>query len=217
MKRLILILTVISFQIAKAQETQDKAFFLEPLFRVYGILPFSQGDNYLAKANDSKVSAGISMSMFEYHDFRLSAGFDHIYYDVTDTDLAGNIKKSRSNAVYGIVSYEIPIAKSLTVQPYVGGGWSGINFVRPNNDDVVFLRENSRIDPQEGMHFRIGFYTDYRIDKVFSFFAGVNYVQAKYNINTAPELVTFFDHAKTVQINFGIKVGYSKKEKYLRK
>jgi len=217
MKKIATVLTILIFHFVQSQETtKDRAFFLEPLFRVYGIIPISLGDNYLAKANDSKVSAGITMSMFEYHDFRLSAGFDHIYYDVTDISLAGNVKRSRSNAVYGMVSYEIPVVKSFTVQPYIGGGWSGINFSRPNNDDVFFNPKNSKIDTQHGQHFRVGFYTDYRVDKILSFFAGVNYVHAKYNINTASDLVSFFDHAKTIQFNFGIKVGYSKKEKYLK-
>jgi len=216
MKAITLFFAILGFGVVQSQETpKEKAFFLEPLFRVYGIVPIPFGDNYLAQANDAKISAGVSMSMFEYHDFRLTAGFDHIYYDVNDVKFAGTVDHSRSNAVYGIVSYEIPVVKSLTLQPYLGGGWSEINFMK--QDNILLNSNNSSVDDQQGAHFRVGFYTDYRIDKIFSFFAGVNYVQAKYAINTAPEFVSFYDHAQTVQVNFGIKVGYSKKEKYLRK
>lgn len=212
MKNITLFLAIISFSLAESQEVRkEKAFFLEPLFRVYGIVPISLGDNYLAKANDSKLSAGINMSMFEYHNFRLIAGFDHIYYDVNDVSLAAAVNHSRSNAIYGAVSYEIPVARSLTVQPYIGGGWSAINFIRSDGNDVLFGENSSSIDHQEGKHFRVGFYTDYRIDKIFSFFAGVNYVKAKYTIDTVPELKSFFGNAETVQINFGIKIGWSKK------
>jgi len=218
MRILTIFIAIMYFQPAFCQdEVKDKAFFVEPLFRVHGILPVDLGTNYLANANKGKVSFGINMSMFEYHNFRLAVGFDRMYYDVTDVSKAATVDHSRYNLLYAQILYEFPITKNFSVQPYVGFGSSEINFVRSSDTRINYFGvEANNIVRQRGINVRGGFYADYRIDKVISFFAGVGYVQSSLDVDTAPEFKSYFGEAKMLQINLGLKIGYSMKNKYLK-
>lgn len=209
-------IAILSFQIAFSQEEKkEKAFFVEPLFRLHGLMPVDLGDNYLADANKGKLSFSINMSMFEYHNFRLAIGFDHVYYDVTDVAKAATVAHSRYNSYYAQIGYEIPITKVFSVQPYAGFGSSEIGFKRTSNVPKYYLTdEANHISKQYGAGFRCGFYADYRIDKIISFFAGVGYAQNKFDVATAPEFKSYFEQSKMVQLNFGIKIGYSMKNRY---
>ncbi len=210
MKKIIGLLLLVSFQMASAQETEEKAFHLEPMVRLHGILPISMGDHYLSKANDAKVSVGFNLGMFEYHKFRLMAGADHILYEPTDITMTADIKRSRYTSFYAIVSYEIPVVKHLSVQPYAGGGFAELYFRRSENS-INFTDVN--IKKQRGAEYRVGFYLDYKLAKVISVFTGVNYVGSNMRINTAPEFESYFGKAETMQINLGLKLGLSRKDK----
>lgn len=216
MRKFTLLIAIISFQVAFSQEEKsDRAFFVEPLFRLHGLMPVDLGDNYLADANKGKLSFGINMSMFEYHNFRLALGFDHVYYDVTDVTKAATVSHSRYNSYYAQIGYEIPVTKAFSVQPYAGFGSSEIGFKRTSNVPKYYLTdEANEISRQYGRGFRGGFYADYRFDKIMSVFAGVGYAQNKFDVATAPEFKTYFEQSKMVQLNFGIKIGYSMKTRY---
>lgn len=211
MRKILFLLAMICSQFAAAQEqTEEKAFNFEPMVRFHGILPKSFGDHYLAKANNSKISVGFNLSMFEYHHFRFMAGADHIFYEPTDITMTADIKRSRYTSFYGNISYEIPLFKDFSIQPYIGLGWA----------DLYFRKSSSTIDAndvsikkQRGNEFRGGFYLDYRLNKVISVFTGVNYVGSNMNIHTTPELESYFGKAQTMQVNLGLKLGYSMKDK----
>jgi hypothetical protein len=59
---------------------------------------------------------------------------------------------------------------------------------------------------QTGDDFRMGCTIEYKLDKTVSTFAGFGYISSSYNINTAPEFVSFYDNSKMLQINIGIKL-----------
>lgn len=211
MKKTALILAISFFQMAFAQEkTSENTFNFEPRVRIHGILPISFGDNYLAKANKSQLSVGANLSMFEYYKFRFSIGVDHVLYDTTDRYMAADVTRSRNTSFYGIVSYEIPLYEKFSVQPYLGAGWTEMYFRRSENSGNF---TDVSIKKQHGSEFRAGFYLDYEATKIISFYTGVNYVGANYTIHTTPELESYFGKAQTMQVNLGVKLGYSMKDK----
>jgi len=192
-----LLLILFCLKISYGQEKKTKTFLVfKPEFSLYAIVPTNFGDNYLAKANKPDVGIGTNFNFLHIHHFKLGMGYDYIYYSITDVTKAGNIKSSRSNSFYGTFAYETRFSKQFYLQPYLGIGSAKINF---KSGDRSFGH-------QTGTDFRIGCNVDYKLDKTISAFAGLGYVMAKYDIKTAPELISFYDNSKLLHINIGFKL-----------
>lgn len=211
MRKLLFALSLFGLQFVSAQETTERVFNFGPMGRVYGFLPINSGDNYLADANKSKLSLGVNLSPFEVYGFRPYVGVDHTFYDTNNTEMAANVTRTRNTAIYGLISYSIPVVQNLSVEPYLGGGWSGLTFDRSEESDN--LLDPADIDQQEGAEFRAGLFVDYKLAPVISVFAGANYIRGSYRINSAPELEDYFGKSTTVQISLGLKIGYTMNDK----
>lgn len=209
MKKFLLVFFLCGLQFVCAQETQKMVFNFGPMARIHGILPFNSGDNYLADGKE-KFSFGANLSPFEVYGFRPYIGVDHIFYATTNMDMAANVLKTRNTAIYGLLSYTIPITSEFSVEPYLGGGWSGLTFKRAGDNDRF---DTYDLDRQEGHEFRMGVYMDYKVARVVSLFAGVNYVRGSYTVNTVPEYRDYFSQAQSMQVNIGLKIGYTMNEK----
>ncbi|KQX15480.1 hypothetical protein ASC72_00970 [Flavobacterium sp. Root420] len=160
------------------------------------IFPVNYGDNFLAKSNKANIGVGINFSFLKIYDFKLGIGYDYIYYSTTDITRAGNVDNSRYNTVYGDIAYEIKILDKLQIEPYFGLGSTKINFTS----------DNRNFGHQTGNDFRVGFNTDYKLNRKLSAFVGLCYLQSKLDINTTPELISFYDNSKMLQINIGLKI-----------
>ena len=88
---------------------------IKPELIFYIRAPNNLGDNYLAKANDSKIGIGTNLNLIEVQHFKLGMGHDYISYSVTDVSKAGNYKSSRYNAFYGTLGYEIKLSNDFKV------------------------------------------------------------------------------------------------------
>lgn len=162
------------------------------------IAPNNFGDNYLAKANNSKIGIGTNLNFIEVQHIKLGMGYDYIGYSVTDVSKAGNYKSSRYNAFYGTLGYEIKLSTDFEVQPYLGYGSAKLNF----------KYDNRSFGHQTGNDFRIGLNVDYKLDKTISAFGGFGYVTSNYDVKTAPEFVSFYDNSKMLLINIGFKIKF---------
>lgn len=191
------ILILFCLKISYGQEKKTKtSIAFKPESSVYAIVPNNFGDNYLAKANKPHIGIGTNFSFLQVQHFKLGIGYDYIYYSITDVSKAGNIGSSRYNSFYGILAFETRLSKQFYFQPYLGMGSVKLNFKSGNRS----------FGYQTGTDFRIGFNVDYKLDKTISAFAGLGYVSTKYNINTTPEYISFYDNSKMLQINIGIKI-----------
>lgn len=194
-----ILLILFCLQISYGQEKKTKALVsFKPELNQYAIVPINFGDNYLAKANKSNVGLGTNFSFLQVQHFNLGMGYDYIYYSVTDLSRTGNIGSSRYNSFYGTLAYEIKLSNEIYVQPYLGLGSVNLNFKNGNRS----------FGHQTGTDFRIGCNFDYRLNKIIAAFTGISYLSTKYDINTAPEFVSFYDNSKMLQINIGIKLKF---------
>lgn len=192
---ILIILFCLNISYGQEKKPKSPSIFTEE-FSLYIIAPNNFGDNYLAKANKPRIGIGANLYLFKFKNFKLGMGYDYIGYSITDVSLAGNIGSSRNNSAYGLLGYEIKLSNKLYLQPYLGFGSVKLNF---KSGDRSFGHQN-------GNDFRIGCNVEYKLDKIVSAFAGFGFVSTNYDINTAPEFVSFYDNSKMLQINIGIKL-----------
>jgi len=163
--------------------------------RLSTIIPINLGNNYLSKSNDANAGGAIHFNFVKINNFKLGGGYDYISYSISDVSTGGNIKWSRYNLIYASLAYEIPIIKKVNFEPYIGIGSSKLNLES----------DNQSFGHQTGTNFRIGINLDYELNNYFAFFIGTAFVKTKFDVNTSPEFVSFYDNSSLVQINIGIK------------
>jgi hypothetical protein len=192
-----LLFSLFFLQFIYSQETENKNLVkFNHDIRFNAIVPLNFGDNFLNESNDSYIGVGTNFSFLRIDNFKLGAGYDFIFYTTSDITRAGNINGANLHTYYGDVSYEINVLEKLNIEPYFGFG--GV--------ELKFRSSGRNFGKQTGNNLRIGFNTDYKLAKRLSAFVGICYSHYNLDINTSPEFVSFYDNAKMIQINIGLKI-----------
>lgn len=193
MNKIVLILLLCTQLLFSQEKKQLLKFHFESRLSV--IVPINLGNNYLSKSNEANAGGTVFFNLIKMSNFKLGGGYDYIPYSITDVTTGANINSSRYNSIYANLSYEIPIIKKINLEPHIGIGSSKLN-----------LKSGSRsFGHQTGTDFRIGFNLDYAFDDYFAVFIGTAFVKTKFDVNTAPEYVSFYDNSSLIQINIGMK------------
>ncbi|AWG21122.1 hypothetical protein FFWV33_06020 [Flavobacterium faecale] len=199
MKKIIL-LVAFMVQCSFGQTKKETAIFnFDPEFNFYASIPNDFGNTYLAEANKPDLGLGFQYNFVQAKNFKLGFGYDFIYYRVTDVARAGNYNSSRYHSYMGTLGYELNLSKKWQIEPYLGLG----------SAKLKFKSASRKFGHQTGTAFKLGTKASYRLDKTFSTFAGIEYVSAQYDVNTAPEWVSFYDHATRFQVNLGVKIEFA--------
>lgn len=193
MNKIFLILLSCTHFLYSQENKQQLKFHFES--RLSAIIPINLGNNYLAKSNEASAGGTIHFNFIKMSNIKLGGGYDYIPYSITDVSTGGNIKWSRYNSIYASLAYEIPIIKKVNLEPYIGIGSSKLNLKSGNQS----------FGHQTGTDFRIGFNLDYALNNYFAFFIGTAFVKTKFDVNTSPEYVSFYDNSSLIQINIGMK------------
>lgn len=192
-----LLLLIFCIKLSYGQEKNTKSILgFKPDFNLYAIIPSNFGDNYLSKATKPNVGLGANLYILELKHFQIGMGYEYINYSTTDITRAGNINTTRNSSLFGLLGYKIKVSNNFNLQPYLGMG----------SVKLKFKSTDRNFGHQDGNNFRIGFNTNYKLSHSFFVFAGVSYVSSKYNINTSPEFVSFYDNSKAIQLNLGVKI-----------
>ncbi|MFB9080918.1 hypothetical protein ACFFLS_22485 [Flavobacterium procerum] len=193
--KIIFFLFILQFSYSQKTENTNLVKFNHDI-RVNAIIPSNFGENFLAEANDSKIGIGTNFSFLRIHNFKLGVGYDYMPYSTTDITRAGNISSAQFHTAYGDISYEIKIAKKLNIEPYFGVGGA----------ELKFKSDGRSFGKQTGENIRVGFNTDFQLAKRLSVFLGLCYLNSNLDINTSPEFVSYYDNAKLIQVNIGLKI-----------
>lgn len=193
MKKLFLLLFS-QLVFSQANDTQE-GFRLKTDLTIKGFMPVHFGTNFLSKSNTADIGVGIFVDFIKFNKFSVGTGFNYTYYSISDVTRGGNIRSSRLNSFYGNVSYAIDINENLKIIPDLGFGSATINFKTGSRN----------YGSQNGNELRIGVTTNYKLSDFLYATAGLNYVSAKYYINTTPEFVSFYDNSKILQLSLGLK------------
>jgi len=192
------LLFVLLFQLGFSQKNtqNDGVFSVKSSLRINGIIPINLGNNYLNKANKANFGYGLNWSILNYKGFKTGIGYEYIHYSVTDISKAGNINSSRYSDFYGFLSYDYFLNDHFSFTPFIGSGSATIHF--SSNPKII--------TNQNGTMFKIGVQSDYRLNDTFSCFMGISYTHSKFTVNTTPELISFYDNSKTIQLCIGLKI-----------
>jgi hypothetical protein len=192
---LFLIFTIQTF--AQEEEKKSENFVkFDILLRIHAIYSFQIGDYSLAKSHTSYPGIGVSLSLIDIQNFKIGAGYNLEIYNVSDHEKIGNFNASNYSSVFGTLNYEIKVFDKVSVYPNVGIG-------------AAILHQKSGFDSygyQNGIEYRAGLISDYKISKNVSFFFGVNYIYSKLNMDTNPEFKDYFSNAKKFQLSLGLQI-----------
>ena len=198
MKNYLCLFMVIFTSIMCSQNsTTNKDLEIDVNFRIQTFYPIHFGKTALAKAHKSRPGFSVQMNFLDYKKFKAGFGFDFTTYDITDNQMIANLSTSKYTSAYLLVSYEYKLNNKMLISPTVGYGSSSL----------ALGSRSSRFGKQGGNEFRIGAILDYKIGESIFIFGGVNYVNNKFDIQTAPEYVSFFSNANQIQLNLGIRFG----------
>lgn len=178
------------------EDKKGRQLLFNIVSRIYATLPGQFGDHALADAHRSKVGFGTTISLLEYKNIRLTGGHEIGYYTPEDVSRTANFRSTRVFNFFGMISYDFKLNDGFTVVPGIGYGYSNIKQ----------RYRTERHTHQDGEHFRVGFSTDYSLNKHFALFLGIYYIDSKFEIITNPAYEDYFGKSRQVQFTLGIKI-----------
>ncbi len=198
MKHYLCLLMVICSSISFAQNNTTNDYLeFDTNFRIQTFHPIHFGNTALSKAHKPRPGFSVQMNLLDYHNVKVGFGVDFVTYDITDKEIIANLSTSKYSSSYLLISYEHALTDKILITPNLGYGSASLHLGS----------RNSRFGEQSGTEFRIGAMIDYRIGETIFIFGGINYVNNKFDIETAPEYESFFSKANQIQLNLGIRFG----------
>ena len=194
MKKVLLFFLLLTAK-AFSQAPNSGQFELNATWKFQMLVPVPFGENSLAKAHDANPGLGFEIGLFKYENFRLGFGYSFLQYDVTNEQLIGNINKSNYSSIYGLLSYEVPVADKITLSPAIGYGAA----------QLLQRSGSQNFGSQDGKEFRIGVSGNYYFSKYSAVCIGIQYVHAGLDVNTVPEFEDFFSKMNQVQFAIGLQ------------
>jgi hypothetical protein len=166
-------------------------------FKLYYYAPVTFGDNMLSKAHTNDFNGfGLSLTLFRIKQVHVNIAFEHNSFTVSDVSLAGNSTKSNFSNYLIEGMYKFQFTGQMAINPKIAIGTASID------------QSNGRQDfgTQYGVSFNIGGEFDYKIAGRLRAFAGLGYSYISFNINTAPELKSFYGNAHMLNLSMGLKI-----------
>jgi hypothetical protein len=162
-------------------------------FRVGIIKPISLGNNTYSEDIKSKFGINSSLSIISIYDFNLGAGADISWYSIEKPENIGTFSNAKTLAYHFEINRVIKLNTSFNLIPYIGIGQT--NFILRERN-VKRLNKNGNL-------YRIGFLNSYKLDNTANIYLGLEYNTTKFNIQTIPELVDYYNQNNQFVVSFG--------------
>lgn len=198
MKKITLFFLIFATQMFGQQEEKQNTNFVkfDILFRFHAIYPIQFGNYSLAKSHNAYPGVGVSLSLIDIQNFKIGAGYNLEFYDVSDHEIIGNFNATNYSSIFGTINYEVKAFEKVSLYPNIGIG-------------AAILHQKSGFDSygyQNGIEYRAGLITDYKVGKNVSIFLGVNYIYSKLNMDTYPNFKDYFSNAQKIQLSVGLQI-----------
>ena len=164
-------------------------------FRIYYARYFNSGNNFLADANRYNFGFGCDLGIIKFGGLSTSVGYEGAYYRVTNIQKAGNTNSTNLKSFNFKLLYEVKLFNNFSIQPFMGIGFPKLKFKSGSKN----------FGKQKGTDLKIGFNTGYDVSKNFSLFITTEYILSKYQIETVPEFVDYYQDAKAFKISLGVR------------
>ncbi|MGC4039329.1 MAG: hypothetical protein QM710_00640 [Flavobacterium sp.] len=194
----LLVFTSVAFsQNNDTTETKKAELEFKVNARFQLLYPIQFGNTALAKAHEARPGISAQMNLLDYQHFKAGFGFDFVTYDITDQQVIANLSTSKYTSAYFLLSYEYKLTDKIMITPNFGYG----------SGSLELGSRSSRFGKQHGKELRIGGIIDYKIGKSTYVFFGLNYINNRFSVQTAPEYKSFFSKANQIQLSAGIRFG----------
>lgn len=194
MKKLQLFFVIFICLTSNAQE-QKKNFRFDEELHIYTFNRSNLGDNFLSNAHkNNSFGGGIFMNMLNFKNVKLGGGYEFISNKITSIEKVGNIERSNTTTFNLKSHYEYQFTEKWILEPFIGIDW-------------VILKQRTgkkSFGTQNGNGFEVGTKACFDFDKYYSVFVGLSYTAIKYEINTSPEFIDYYNQSKHFKISLGI-------------
>lgn len=167
--------------------------------------PITTGDNFMGQGLEGKSGLDFKFQIYVYKQFFLGLYSGVSYFDVKDTSVVGNYKKTTLAENYFYVGYEFLPADRIRL----GVLASLFGDARFKNN---FFNESANVYQKDrGKHSSFGVYFNYELSSHLMVYIDYAYRTSKTDIRVAPELNDLFErgnyHSIGVGINFALGTG----------
>ena len=152
------------------------------------------GENYLSKGHNDGIGAYFKMNFVTYKKFKLGIQFEKTTQKVTDKAIGGNINKTNSNNLGGVISYQAFTKNKIAFEPQL-------------KIAEVTLRQkdgSKYYGSQSGTQVGISSDVIFKLNKTLSIFTNIGYNYSFLKVETSPEYKDYFNNSQSINISIGL-------------
>ncbi|MFD2909341.1 hypothetical protein ACFSX9_11445 [Flavobacterium ardleyense] len=155
---------------------------------------FYSGDNYLSKGHNDGIGGSLKFNFITYKNFKLGFQFEKTTQKVIDKEIGGNISKTNSNSLGGVISYQLYTNNKIAFEPQFK--IAGIQ-LRQKDGSKFYGSQNGT---------QIGISSDviYKLNKTLSIFTNVGYNYSFLKVDTTPAYEDYFNNSQSINISVGL-------------
>lgn len=155
---------------------------------------FYLGDNYLSKGHNDGIGGYLKLNFISYKNFKLGFQFEKTTQKVTDKAIGGNISKTNSNSLGGVISYQLYPNNKIAFEPQFR--ISGLQ-LRQKDGSKFYGSQNGT---------QIGISSDviYKFNKTLSIFTNVGYNYTFLKVETNPAYKDYFNNSQSINVSIGL-------------
>ena len=155
---------------------------------------FSLGDNYLSKGHNDGIGAYFKFNFITYKKFKLGFQFEKTTQKVTDKAIGGNIDKTNSNSIGGVISYQLYTNNKIAFEPQ----FKIASLQLRQKDGSKFYGS------QNGTQIGISSDIIYKLNKTLSIFTNVGYNYSFLKVETNPAYEDYLNNSQSINVSIGL-------------
>lgn len=152
------------------------------------------GENYLSKGHNDGIGAYFKINFVTYKKFKLGIQFEKTTQKVTDKAIGGNIDKTNSICLGGVISYQVFTNNKITFEPQI-------------KIAEVTLRQkdgSKYYGSQNGTQVGISSDIIFKFNKTLSIFTNIGYNYSFLKVQTSPEYKNYFNNSQAINLSIGL-------------
>lgn len=165
-------------------------FIFKTSLSMGAIYPIEFGKTALSEAHSSNIGFTATVGLIQYSGFTAGLGFDHVRYNVDDTQIIGVYESSIHNSYFITLNYEYPLTDKFSLTPSIGYGES----------NLAIRKGDKNRGSQDGKEFRLGSSLNYNFNDHNAICFSLLYVNNNYIVNANETVKDYFKKSNSIQL-----------------